>query len=430
MLQFLQKLKFHFFLYGVLGLTIIGELYRIPLATENGIILTDVFVPALVGLSFFYKLATEPRHQWTNHPKVFRYFLTFVLIALLSLLLSIPNFESKELLIAAMYLIRFISYGFLGLLVYQETKTSRQAKQTLFAILIASLFLALAGFIQMIVYPDLAPIVELGWDPHQNRLVSTWLDPNFVGGFLAFIFSLGLAYTLHLKKGGLKYGLIASLVIIEFAIFLTYSRSAYLAFLAGAFVVTMLKSPKVFLIIIIIFGLQVSSSSYAVQRVFSMIFNLDMVFSAESKDPTANFRVRSWLDTIALAKEKPLLGHGYNNLATVKNQRQLVHAKSQHSASGSDSSLLTILASTGIIGFIPFFLFYLITFLEAKKVYLTKQTKQLSRSTSLGVLGGISVLFIHSIFVNSLLYPPILLIFFVIWGVFESTQNSSSSQNT
>jgi len=381
-----------------------------------------------VGLSFLYKLASEPASIWSKHPKVFRYFLVFIGVAFVSLLLSIPDFSPKEILIAAMYWVRFVSYGFLGLLVYQETKTKDQIKNTLLVILGFSLLLAFAGFIQMLVFPDLISIVEQGWDPHQNRLVSTWLDPNFVGGFFAFIFSFVLAFTLHIKKRSLKYGLIVALLILESSIFLTYSRSAYLAFLAGAFIVTMLKSPRVFIIIFLVFGLQVSSSSYAVQRVVSMIFNLDMVFSAESKDPTANFRVRSWMDTISLIKEKPILGYGYNNLTTVKNQLDIVHTESQHSASGSDSSLLTILATTGILGFLPFFLFYLITFIDARKMFLIKENNILAQSLSLGMLGGISVLFLHSIFVNSLLYPPILLFFFTIWGIYHTV--STSSQNS
>jgi O-antigen ligase len=430
MLIFLKRFKFLYFAYFILSLAILGEMYRLPVISSQGILLTDIFIPLLIIGAFSYKLAKKPFHDLFKHPKSFRYLVVFITIAFLSLLLSIPNFSTGELLNAFMYWIRFTTYSLFGLLVYQEVKKQGDILNLLLVMLGLSSLLAFLGFAQMIVFPDLAFLVEEGWDPHQNRLVSTWLDPNFVGGFLSFALCIVLSFILHLKKGRNKSILIASALVLEFAIFLTYSRSAYLAFLIGTFVVTIFKSPKVYLLILLIFGLQMSSSSYAVQRVFSMIFNLDMIFSAESKDPTANFRVRSWLDTISLSSEKPILGHGYNNLATVKNQRDLVHTESQHSASGSDSSLLTILATTGILGFIPFFLFYLTFYIEAWKRYFSDSKSILEKSLNLGILGAIAGLFVHSIFVNSLLYPPVLIFFFVTWAIQNNLKSLASSQSS
>jgi len=430
MLKYLKQITFLHSLYIIIVCTLVGEMYRFNFGPEGGVIITDAIIPVFIAYWFSFKLLTQKKTWLTtffkNQPKTFQYFLVFIVIALISLIRSFLFFDTKEVIIAAMYWVRFTSYGLLGFLTYHELKTKKEVFNLIWVLVVTTVLIAITGFVQMLIYPDLSPIVDQGWDPHQNRLVSTWLDPNFVGGLMSFTFSILLGITLYLKKSKLKTIMILLLLIIEFAMFFSFSRSTYLAFIVGVFIVTMLQSKKAFFIIFLIFTLQMSSSSYAVQRVLLMIFNLDSIFSQENPDATARFRVRSWLDTIELAKERPILGHGYNNLATLKSQRNLVHSGSNHSASGSDSSLLTILATSGILGFIPFFFLYLMSFLAAFNAWKDKSLDILYQGLNLGLMGGIGVLFIHSVFVNSLLYPPIMIFFFAVWGAATFSQGKTS----
>ena len=199
--------------------------------------------------------------------------------------------------------------------------------------------------------------------------------------------------------------------------FITYSRSAYLAFIAGTIIVTIFNNKKIMALILITFALQLYTSPYASSRVSSLSKD-------GAQDPTASLRVQSWLDAINLTAEKPILGFGYNNLATIKTDKDILRSDSDHSASGSDASLLTILAATGILGFIPFFLFYLLTFMQNIRVRYSEKISGLS----LGLAGGVSGLFVHSIIVNSLLFPPIMIFFFIIWGINQWSVESVSSK--
>ena len=75
-----------------------------------------------------------------------------------------------------------------------------------------------------------------GWDPHIGRLLSTWFDPNFIGGFLGFILSITIALGLYYwKEKRTKLALVLGIIgfIGLIALYLTYSRSGYLTLMAG-----------------------------------------------------------------------------------------------------------------------------------------------------------------------------------------------------
>ena len=52
--------------------------------------------------------------------------------------------------------------------------------------------LSLIGFLQLLYYPDLEPLYRYGYDPHKNRLFSTFLDPNLLGSILNICLITGL----------------------------------------------------------------------------------------------------------------------------------------------------------------------------------------------------------------------------------------------
>lgn len=78
----------------------------------------------------------------------------------------------------------------------------------------------------------------------------------------------------------------------------------------------------------------------------------------------------------------------------------------KHSASGFDSSLLTILASTGIFGGAVWLFMYLhLGFIHWRRFWKN------SDPDSLAIIAIIAMLMIHAVFVNSLFFPFILVIF-------------------
>jgi O-antigen ligase len=413
-------------LYIIIFLPFAGELVRLPFGPGDGILISDVAIPVFLGIwllkNFFSTQKTTIRTS-INLP-----FTLFIIIGALSLLQSLLFLTPSETISGSLYLIRYLIYGLLYFAVFSIIKTEKDFRSTLKMLTISALLLAIAGFIQLQIFPDLAELEELGWDPHINRLVSTWLDPNFVGGLLAFMSSILLGITLHLKKTSHKIGLITIIAILAAALFLTYSRSAYLAFGAGVIIISLLKSRKLLIIGLILTIIGIASSERAQERTAELTQSVTSIFTetAQTPDPTAKLRIKSWEQTLYLIQKRPLLGSGYNTLRSVNHREGFVTGTDIHSASGSDSSLLTILATTGILGFIPFLAIYIIAIRQSFKNWRNKSLNPLYKGFSLGLLGAIPALLIHSVFVNSLLFPQILIFFWICLALLERTKHPNA----
>jgi len=415
-------------IYIIIFLPVVGELIRLPFGPDNGMLVSDALIPILVAIWLIKKIGTTDTIQTTtpiSKSPLFIPFILFIIVGGISLLQSMLFLDPTESLKGSLYLIRYFFYGLLYFITFQTVKSNKDFKNIITAIIISTFLIAIAGFIQLIVYPDLADLEEIGWDPHINRLVSTWLDPNFIGGLLAFISCILLGLTLHLKKLKDKIGISIIIVILVSALFLTFSRSAYLSFGAGLFVVSLLKSRKILIIALILAILGIATSDRARERTAELVQSVTAVFTETSQtpDPTAKLRIQSYQQTLYLIEKRPLLGSGYNNLRAVNHQEGFIKDPTIHSAGGSDSSLLTILATTGILGFIPFILLYLISLKTTYQNWRKTKSTRLLRGYNLGLLGGIFALLVHSLFVNSLLFSPILIFFWICLGLTRYKQN-------
>lgn len=409
----------HSGLYLVLLLPVIGELVRLPLGPADSVLVSDAVIPLVIVAWLFSNLSGRqdvmPRSRLTTP------FTIFIVVAALSLIQSLAFLAPAEVFSGSLYLIRYIQYGLLFFVTIQNIQTPQQARTIIRFMVASTLLLALAGFVQLAVYPDLAALEEAGYDPHINRLVSTWLDPNFVGGLFAFTISILLGITLNTKKHRTKIGLLTLMGILAVALFLTYSRSAYLALAAGVFIVSLFQSRKILVITLVLFLAGIAVSDRAQERVGELMQSASSILfsQVDTPDPTAKLRIQSWQQTWHIIEQRPLLGSGYNTLRSVNYQEGFIKDTDTHSGSGSDSSLLTILATTGIFGLTPFLLLYLIPLKTAFTSWRDQKIPAYFRGYSLGFLGGIVALLIHSVFVNSLLFPSILLFVWIGLGILE-----------
>ena len=278
------------------------------------------------------------------------------------------------------YLINLKSYGFLYqnffyffkltnlcLLIFIPINITKRQKNYFLIILFANI---LFGFIQYFFWPDLTNYKYFGWDPHLNRLTSTFIDPTFT----ALIYLLILIFYFFINPN------IFTLSLIYLAISLTYSRSTLLALLISSlyFSIKKNKNIKIFLKTIILITITIMFLPNSVGEGTNL-----------KRTSTIMAKIENYKQAFEVIKQKPLIGHGYNNLVSIKKTNNLYH---DHSLSGFDSSLLTITSTSGIIGLILF----LVTFTK----YFSNLT--LSQKTAI-----ISIL-VHSLFANSLLYSWII----------------------
>lgn len=324
---------------------------------------------------------------------------------------QIPFLTGNEASKSALYLVRWLGYVAALFVIAATIRNQRQAQRTIGLLVASAAIVAILGFIQLRLFPDFRFMVPQGWDPHIGRLLSTWFDPNFLAGFLAFILCIVAAiasYRPSLKRLG-PWVLVS---VLFAAIILTYSRSGYAALLAGAIVLTWLRSKRMFFVLCVV-AVAVVAFVPRVQERVQGAFNLD---------ETSQLRLVSWQNALTVVRDFPLTGIGYNTYRYVQVTYGFQEDASEHSAGGSDSSLLTVLVTTGPLGLAAYLWMLWASATVAWSAFRTGAT-DFTRGLGLGALAGLASVTAHSFFINSLLLPHMMLTLSVTFGTLIGLRN-------
>ncbi|MEX1052384.1 MAG: O-antigen ligase family protein, partial [Patescibacteria group bacterium] len=197
----------------------------------------------------------------------------------------------------------------------------------------------LTSFIQYFLYPNLRNLTYLGWDPHLFRIFGVFLDTSIASA----IFGLILLFLIINYKKFTFSVFSRTILIITFVTLglLTYSRGFYLSILTTLFFYFLLSKKLKFIIVVLAvftFALLI------LPKPFGEGVNLLRTYSIES-------RAKDYEEGLAVWKKSPLFGIGYNHLKSI---REISRNLPSHSVSAYQSSFLTILVTSGIIGLISF----------------------------------------------------------------------------
>lgn len=396
---------------------ILGQVVRIPLpGTGAQFLPNDIIIPLTLFVWILGKLANK-EFKIIKNPVNFPLFF-FSGVAFVSLIWGSRNLIGREVLVSFLYLVRFLEYALLFYLVLDLVKNKRKIKNYTKLIFVSTGILAILGFLQYIFMPDFSFLAEAGgWDPHVKRMFSTWFDPNFLGGFFVFILSFILAFALFVKRRRDKILLFGLGGVLIFALVFTYSRGAFLALVVTIFLLGILKSRKLLVIGFIALLLLVAFSARLQVR----------LAGATRLDETARYRITSWLNTLTVAQNNLFLGVGFNAFRYSQLEYGTIKAMPSHSDFGSDSSLLTILVTTGIVGLVSYLWLLGTMFYISWRAY-HKSRGSLQGALGLGMFVALSGLLIHSQFVNSLLHPHFMEVIWIFLG-FNVVSIKIDSQN-
>ena len=389
-------------LFFVIASLVVGQAIRIPLpGTEASFFLNDLLIPAMLLVWVLRKLIAK-KFQVQNTPWNFPLF-AFLAIAFVSLIWGVRKLEFLEALTASLYFLRFLEYALFFYLVLDIVQSKEQIRKYLKFIFVCAVLLAILGFLQYVFIPDFSGMAESsGWDPHIKRLLSTWFDPNFIGGFFVFILSFILSFFLACRKKRDKILLFVLGLILFSALVLTYSRSAFLALVVVIFVLGILRSKKLlFLGLLVLFILILTSGRLQLR-----------LAGAASLDVTAQARIDSWSDTLDIARDNLFLGVGFNTFKYAQLEYGTIGFEPSHSDSGSDSAFLTILVTTGIFGLIAYLWLLAVSFKISFKVFRQGES-EFSKAIGLGMFASLFGLLLHAQFTNSLLYPHFMELFWL-----------------
>ncbi len=406
------------FFWLCLLLLIPGLLLRIDMGGV-GILGTDVILPLFAVIWIFQKIVINRKFPDAVFLKPGFLFLA---IAFLSFLLGAGDLLFKAQVLSGAYLVRFFSLLIFAWASADFFRTKKEKEQFFRGIFGISAVVVFLGFLQFYLLPDISMYsTEGGWDPHTGRLLGTWMDPNFVAGFLGFMAPLALGKWYGSKSRKEKFWLGILILAFLFALFLTFSRSGYLAAGMGLFLFFAFRDPKVILIGGIIAAVGIVTNERAQKRVTELAGTVSAIVlrNTDEIDPTASLRLESWQKSFELFKKYPVLGIGYNTYRYRAAEEGIVD-ESYFSSGGSDSSLLTVLVTTGVVGFVVFLWFWVGIWLEGMWRYFKARRKN---TIFLGFASGVLAILVHSFFVNSLLFPLILLPILVTAGVLFRNEN-------
>lgn len=392
-------------LAGIIALLlgiVAGQMIRIPIGS-GVIVLSDLILFAVIFAWAFKKIVKREALFIPNPINLPLIILDAIMaLSLIWVLVFLPR---GEVISGSLYFFRFLAYQMIFFLVQTSIKNEKFAKRIFSLLIGAGIILSVLGFIQLIIFPDFSSMVPEGWDPHIGRLLSTWFDPNLLGGLFAFLALLIIAQMLAEK---VKPWHIASLSIFITALLLTFSRSSLVAFVFGFFVIIILTIKRSWWMLGLGIGILIIAflSSPRIQERVEGILTIDV---------TAQKRVESWSNILSLSSGNLFFGTGFNTLRYVQFEEGLITNSEEHSAGGSDSSFLTILATTGIFGFLAFIWLMISAIFVSWKIFTREHN--FNSALGLGIIGGLASLTIHSQFVNSLLYPHMLAIVWIVLGL-------------
>lgn len=377
-------------LLGATGAVALGQFGRIPPLSGGAPLLTDLFLGSLFLVSLVW--IVWKRVSLPMSPALTVWF-GFLFVGAASLVVSpYPN-STRELAEAGLYWMRLLMYSSLVWIVPMLYRSDAELERPFRALLGVGWAVVALGILQLLVLPDIGRLGGYGWDPHVGRFVSTFLDPNYLGGYLAMVLALLLAR--NLERATLWNWIFAALVLV--AGVLTYSRSGYLALLAVVVVAGLRYSWKLFLLITV----AVVPLALSIPRVRERVaggFNIDR---------TAEERILSWERALTVMNRHPVLGVGYNSYEQAQVALGLIPDTSSHAAAGSDSSLLNVGATTGTVGFA---LFLISGFLVLRDAWRrARGRKGYGRTAAYTLLLLTPAILLNALFVNALFYPFILL---------------------
>lgn len=319
-----------------------------------------------------------------KYPTVFVYLKNFLLVALFSNIFFIATHGIGNSIIGSLYFLRLISYAAMFIVIWNYVSNNKIIINRVFDYLIVvSFFIAIFGWLQYLIYPDLRSLIVFGWDDHLFRIVGTFIDPTFTAILLVFGVLLSLIKYQQTKKG--IYAL--ALVPILLALYFTYSRAGYLSLIAGVLTYLSIKKKiKISFILIPMFLLGI----IFLPRPSSEGVHLERTYSIKAK-------LVNYYETSNIFLKNPIFGVGYNNLCWARNHYLGDTNIDSHSCSGSDSGILLLLSTTGIVGFIIFVSFLYILIKTLKTDYY-----------GIAFISCFSAILVHSQFSNSIFYPWVL----------------------
>lgn len=308
-------------------------------AINAGVILTILFW--LVKFSLSNKLITNYK---------FKGFLIPMSIFTFSIFLSGVNNWNDEIL-SNKFMFSFLFFFIL----INEIKSKKQIKRILSLLLLSSIIASFYGLYQYY-FLDYPRIKSFSFSLTFGNLIAVmvmfltiyifWGDLNKKNRIILFI--LNIIFSLNL--------------------FFAQSRGAWLAFIAGIFILGLIKSKKLIILFLIILTLLFLFLPPQYINRFKSSFDISYDLDNNRSN---SYRIAMWITALNILKDNPIVGLGYDNYRTPLSDHYKVEAIKSKGFIHVHNTFLQFAAELGLFGFFSFL--YLIFYTFKKMIIYYQQ---------------------------------------------------------
>ena len=246
----------------------------------------------------------------------------------------------------------------------------------------------------------------------EARLSGPINRPNFWGQILAATMPLVIYLFLLEKRVIVKSLLVATMFSIIFSIFYTYSRGAVVALVATQILIVVERKVSLDIVFVIVIVLLISSSilSPAQLERFGSILLLTDENAGIQQDESFRGRTAELQAGLLMFRDSPFVGVGPSNYeANYLDYAERIGLETRNEERQAHSLYVEVFAETGVIGAIPFTVFFVMLHLEMRRLRQRLKEKDwheaymVVTALQMAVLSYlISSLFMHGAFIRLL----------------------------
>ncbi|MDT8902311.1 O-antigen ligase family protein [Anaeroselena agilis] len=196
-------------------------------------------------------------------------------------------------------------YILLYYLVVNNFHTIDQLKRLVQAVLVSAGMVVVYGLYQYVQGVDISAFEWVDGEQFpllKVRIFSTLENPNLLAGFLVVMAALAAGLGLNAEDRRCKAAFAVLVVALGVCLVLTYSRGAWLSFIAVVAAYGVLYSRKTFWLLLLVPVAVLAGQDVIMERLMS-IFN--------PTDTSATLRIALWESTLAMIADRPLFGIGW-----------------------------------------------------------------------------------------------------------------------
>lgn len=402
------------FYIQIFSYIVLSNAFTINFGDRFPIKLSEFFSIITILIAFFIFIVSNKRISFKRNSQKWIYVWLIYVFFLDIICIAINKYSISDSIYGFLYVIRIIHLLILVKSLHFIMKSQGiKIKSIIKFIKICYFIVVIIGIVQYIFYPiafdwyDVFYKFGFYWptpDPHHDRMLSTYLDPNYLASCLIIPISICMAEFLNIKRkskhnNNLKVKLAFEILIFIVAILLTKSRSGIVGLGILCIVYAFLYGIKRKISIPMLIFVFVSLFTIAYLLLFSNITVFERIRNFSS-DPSATHRFDSWKISLEYFKNSHYLGIGYNMLGAYKvNIGEEIGNAANY---GMDSSILFMLVTTGIIGLL-IFLCGIIKILKRKPSIMNNSFKMI-------LISSIAMSFFNNLLFNIIWLFPVLLL--------------------